>query len=134
MTAPRPLCISCSAEIPPRTGSGRNHVRCEPCRSGKANEGKVVTKPLVKPVPARAVVVERAPIAIPLAESVDHPAHYRPGTYEAINVIEAWGLGFHLGNAVKYIARAGLKGARVEDLKKARWYLDREITRAEVAT
>ena len=64
-------------------------------------------------------------------EKVDHPAHYRPGVYEAINVIEAWELGFHLGNAVKYIARCGLKGAALEDLKKARWYLDREISRME---
>ena len=56
---------------------------------------------------------------------VNHPAHYRPGVYEAINVIEAWTLGFHLGNAVKYIARAGLKGDASEDIEKARWYLDR---------
>lgn len=67
--------------------------------------------------------------------NVDHPKHYRPGTYEAINVIEAWQLGFHLGNVVKYIARCGLKGAgaeqAIEDLKKARWYLDRRIAQAE---
>ena len=61
---------------------------------------------------------------------VDHPSHYRKDTgYEAIDVIEAWGLGFSLGNAVKYIARAGLKGDAVEDLEKARWYIDREIRR-----
>lgn len=50
-------------------------------------------------------------------------------------MIEAWRLGFHLGNAVKYIARVTLGGkqggSRLEDLKKARWYLDREITRLE---
>jgi hypothetical protein len=46
-------------------------------------------------------------------------------------VIEAWSLGFHLGNAVKYIARAGKKGAAIEDLKKARWYIDRVIEMAE---
>jgi len=46
-------------------------------------------------------------------------------------VIEVWGLGFCLGNAVKYIARAGKKGAIVEDLKKARCYIDREIARIE---
>lgn len=60
---------------------------------------------------------------------INHPAHYRPGTYEAINVIEAWGLGFNLGNAVKYIARCELKGAPIEDLQKAAWYLEREIQR-----
>ncbi len=66
-------------------------------------------------------------------EAVDHPAHYggADNTYEAIKVIEAWHLGFCLGNAVKYISRAEHKGARLEDLKKARWYLDREITNAE---
>jgi hypothetical protein len=62
--------------------------------------------------------------------NVDHPSHYGGDTtYEAIKVIEAWGLGFHLGNAVKYIARAGKKpGAEeLEDLKKSQWYLDRQI-------
>ena len=62
--------------------------------------------------------------------TVDHPGYYRADTgHEAIDVIEAWGLGFCLGNAVKYIARAGMKGDAVEDLQKARWYLDREIRR-----
>lgn len=62
--------------------------------------------------------------------TVDHPEHYRPGdgTVEAIDVIEAWRLGFCLGNVVKYIARAGVKTeSPVEDLEKARWYLEREI-------
>lgn len=61
--------------------------------------------------------------------AVDHPQHYggRGNPYEAIKVIEAWGLGFHLGNVVKYVSRAGKKGAALEDLKKARWYLDRKI-------
>ncbi len=64
-----------------------------------------------------------------MAEAVNHPAHYggADNPYEAIKVIEAWGLGFSLGNAVKYIARAEHKGAAVQDLEKARWYLDREI-------
>lgn len=64
-----------------------------------------------------------------MSESVNHPAHYggEKNPYEAIKVIEAWGLGFCLGNAVKYIARAGKKGDALEDLRKARWYLDREI-------
>lgn len=67
------------------------------------------------------------------AEAVDHPAHYggADNPYEAIKVIEAWELGFCLGNTVKYISRAGKKGDRLEDLKKARWYLDREIARLE---
>jgi len=61
--------------------------------------------------------------------SVDHPSHYRPGTYEAINVINAWELNFALGNAVKYICRAGRKdpNKEIEDLEKAIFYLQSEI-------
>ncbi len=68
-------------------------------------------------------------------DSVDHPEHYggEDNPYEAIKVIEAWGLGFCLGNTAKYIARAGKKdiAPNLQDLKKARWYLDREIQRLE---
>jgi Protein of unknwon function (DUF3310) len=66
-------------------------------------------------------------------DPVNHPDHYggADNPYEAIKVIEAWELGFCLGNAVKYIARAGRKGDMLEDLRKARWYLDREIQRLE---
>ena len=64
-------------------------------------------------------------------ENVNHPAHYggADNPYEAIKVIEAWGLGFCLGNAVKYISRAGKKdpAKEIEDLEKAVWYLQREI-------
>lgn len=65
-------------------------------------------------------------------EKVNHPAHYGGDTiYEAIKVIEAWQLGFCLGNAVKYICRAGKKGDALEDLKKAQWYLNHEIGKLE---
>lgn len=67
-------------------------------------------------------------------EAVNHPAHYNVGAVEVIDAIEAWGLGFHLGNAVKYIARAEHKGTRLQDLRKARWYIDREIARSEHAS
>jgi len=62
---------------------------------------------------------------------VDHPRHYNTGKVEVIDAIEAWSLGFCLGNTVKYVARAGKKfGADdIEDLEKAAWYLSREITR-----
>lgn len=63
--------------------------------------------------------------------TVDHPKHYggEKNVYEAIRVIEAWGLGFCLGNTVKYISRAGKKGedSKLQDLEKASWYLNREI-------
>ena len=64
-------------------------------------------------------------------EMVDHPKHYNMGKYEAIDVIEDWNLNFNLGNAVKYLARAGHKDDIIEDLKKAKWYIDREIQRLE---
>ena len=62
--------------------------------------------------------------------NIDHPEYYGGANiYEAINVIEAWGLGFHLGNAVKYIARAGKKDPQTyaQDLEKAIWYLRRDV-------
>lgn len=63
----------------------------------------------------------------PMHDPVNHPAHYTFGSIEVIEVIEDWELGYHLGNAVKYIARAPHKGHMIEDLEKARWYLSREI-------
>lgn len=62
-------------------------------------------------------------------DPVNHPAHYggEADPYEAIKVIEAWQLGFCLGNTVKYLCRAGQKGSRLQDLQKAAWYLQREI-------
>lgn len=69
---------------------------------------------------------------IEMSEVINHPPHYGGDTtYEAIKVIEAWKLGFCLGNTVKYISRADHKGNKLEDLKKARWYLDREIENLE---
>ena len=66
-------------------------------------------------------------------EKVNHPSHYGKGKkdpYESIKVIEAWELGFCLGNVVKYISRAGKKdpSKEIEDLEKAQWYLKRRIT------
>lgn len=71
-----------------------------------------------------------------MSENINHPSHYGGDTtYEAIKVIEAWELGFNLGNVVKYISRAGKKpkNYKVEDLLKAKWYLDREIEMLENA-
>lgn len=64
---------------------------------------------------------------------VNHPSHYTDGKIEVIDFIEDKGLNFHRGNAVKYIARAGKKdpSKEIEDLRKAVWYLNREIGRLE---
>ena len=65
------------------------------------------------------------------SEAVNHPKHYTQGKIECIDFIEDKALGFHRGNAVKYIVRAGIKDAakEIEDLEKACWYLQREIAR-----
>ena len=69
----------------------------------------------------------------PPADNVNHPSHYTSGKIEVIDFIEDKELGFHLGNAVKYISRAGRKNPDkiVEDLQKAVWYINREIGRLE---
>jgi len=65
-------------------------------------------------------------------DNINHPAHYTFGKkFEVIDVIEDWSLDYHLGNAIKYIARCEHKGKKIEDLKKAIWYINREITRSE---
>lgn len=75
-------------------------------------------------------------------DNVNNPSHYggKDNPYEAIKVIEAWNLGFCLGNTVKYISRAGKKYVgegqvkddnKLEDLKKAAWYLQRQIEKLE---
>jgi len=63
--------------------------------------------------------------------NVTHPSHYNSGKIEVIEAIEDWKLNFHRGNTVKYVARAGKKDQtkEIEDLEKARWYLEREIER-----
>lgn len=69
-----------------------------------------------------------------MSAAVNSPSHYHKASgVEVIVAIEAWGLGFCLGNVIKYVARAGRKdsGTRMEDLHKARWYLNRELEAQE---
>lgn len=63
-----------------------------------------------------------------MTDVINSPKHYSRTGLEPITVIEDWCLDFHLGNALKYVARAGHKDDRVQDLKKARWYVERRIT------
>lgn len=60
-------------------------------------------------------------------DMVNHPPHYKAGGIETIDFIEAKELGYHLGNVIKYVSRADHKGNKLEDLKKAQWYLARAI-------
>jgi len=67
--------------------------------------------------------------AITMADIINNPPHYTQGKFEVIEVIEDWKLNFHLGNVIKYIARADYKGFPILDLEKPMWYLQREIIR-----
>ena len=74
-----------------------------------------------------------------MSDMINHPQHYTSGKIEVIDFIEDKGLNFNLGNVVKYVARAGHKKSSgksmdakaLEDLKKAQWYLNREISSRE---
>lgn len=65
------------------------------------------------------------------SDPVNHPSHYTDGKIEVIDFIEDKNLGFHLGNSVKYISRAGKKDSQkeIQDLEKAKWYLERYINK-----
>lgn len=63
---------------------------------------------------------------------INHPKHYNMGDIEPIDVIVDWKLDYCLGNVVKYIARAKYKGKEIQDLKKAQWYLNKEIELLEI--
>lgn len=133
-----------------QTKKGRPAVNCPTCRaelnkpkkkvSPKDSESKKVNK--VAPVISKTettesyinaesvkdlydVTADKKPNRI--TNAIDHPSHYNRGKIEVIDFIEDQGLSFHLGNVIKYITRAGSKGDKLEDLKKARWYLDRYI-------
>ena len=66
-----------------------------------------------------------------MTDKVNHPAHYNQGKIEVIDAIEDWKLGFHEGNVVKYVARSASAENRLQDLKKAKWYIDRLIKNLE---
>ena len=77
--------------------------------------------------------MERAILKEQTMETVHHPSHYKPGTYEAIKVIEAWDLNFNLGSVLNYICIRKDKGSEIEDLEKAKQYIQFEIDRLKEA-
>lgn len=84
--------------------------------------------PKKKEVTVEQQTIEEQVVELPKKEDViNHPSHYTRGKIEVIDFIEDQQLPYHLGNVIKYIARAGYKGDKLEDLKKARWCLDRYI-------
>lgn len=133
-----------------QTGKGRPAVNCPTCRDllnkpkKKTTDAKdkVITvkkEDLVAPVTSKKKAVESYINIDSVSDlypingiedrpnMVNHPSHYNKGKIEVIDFIEDQGLSFHLGNVIKYVARAGAKGDKLEDLKKAQWYLDRYI-------
>jgi hypothetical protein len=76
---------------------------------------------------AKANAIRKDIVAQHHTDMVNHPPHYKAGGIETIDFIEAKTLGYHLGNVVKYVSRADHKGNKLEDLKKAQWYLARAI-------
>ena len=80
----------------------------------------------------KTMVAKELPITMIETDTVNHPAHYKVGGIETIDFIEAKGLGYHLGNVIKYVSRANHKGKLLEDLEKAKWYLDREIMKQHI--
>lgn len=134
-----------------QTGKGRPAVNCPTCRAELSEPKKKVSpkdnqpekvdestpviskmETTVKQISIKkddikdiSVITDKKHNAI--SNVIDHPSYYNRGKIEVIDFIEDQGLSFHLGNVIKYIARAGSKGDKLEDLKKARWYLDRYI-------
>lgn len=97
---------------------------CLPKYSKVPKKKEVAVEPVVQTIEQSEVKT----IELPKKEDViNHPSHYTRGKIEVIDFIEDQQLPYHLGNVIKYIARAGYKGDKLEDLKKARWYLDRYI-------
>lgn len=76
---------------------------------------------------AKANQIRKDIVAQHHTDMVNHPPHYKAGGIETIDFIEAKELGYHLGNVIKYVSRADHKGNKLEDLKKAQWYLARAI-------
>jgi transposase len=84
-------------------------------------------KKLTDKIDSEPQITGAEPVFISEVDLINQPPHYTKGGIETIDFIEAKELNYNLGNVVKYVTRSGLKGTRIEDLKKAVWYLEREI-------
>jgi len=113
------------------TPKGLTHERVKAARAAVKQAAEAVTQQ-AKPDP-RIPNFDRSKPRPEEDDLVNNPKHYTDGGIEVIDFIESKRLGYHLGNVVKYISRAGKKGTNLgmEDLRKARWYLDRAIERNE---
>lgn len=106
-----------------------NTKKGERTKKGKLSK---IAKVKAASVPVKPLIFGTSkPLKIDEVDLVNAPPHYKIGGIETIDFIEAKNLSYHLGNAVKYISRAYYKSNPLQDLKKARFYLDREILRRE---
>lgn len=112
-------------EVLRRTAAYARQVRQDKRRE---REALGLTQPYTKPVKATPKADVAQVTHSVVTDMVNHPKHYKVGGIETIDFIEAKNLNYNLGNVVKYVTRADHKGSRKQDLEKARWYLDREIS------
>lgn len=141
-------CPTCEIVMTPPGGGVSKELTCEGCNTTFVHTkekaqgrwpkycpeclpkySKVPKKKDVQAIAEKVVqTIEEQAVELPKQEDViNHPSHYTRGKIEVIDFIEDQHLPYHLGNVIKYVARAGYKGDKLEDLKKARWYLDRYI-------
>lgn len=138
-------CPSCEIVMTPPGGGVSKELTCEGCNTTFVHTKEKAQgrwpKYCPECLPKYSKVPKKKEVAVePVAQTIEehevkaikedvinHPSHYTRGKIEVIDFIEDQQLPYHLGNVIKYIARAGYKGDKVEDLKKARWYLDRYI-------
>lgn len=108
---------------------GRWPKYCPDClpKYSKVPKKKEETVQTIAEKVAKAIEAPEVKVTPKEEDVINHPSHYTRGNIEVIDFIEDQQLPYHLGNVIKYIARAGHKGDKLEDLKKARWYLDRYI-------
>lgn len=138
-------CPSCEIVMTPPGGGVSKELTCEGCNTTFVHTKEKAQgrwpKYCPECLPKYSKVPKKKEVAVePVAQTIEehevkaikedvinHPSHYTRGKIEVIDFIEDQQLPYHLGNVIKYIARAGYKGDKLEDLKKARWYLDRYI-------
>lgn len=105
-------------------------LKLPPKLASKPIRIKLIEDPFKKEVNKVTKVLDTVGVSYTV-DVVNHPPHYKVGGIEVIDFIESKGLTYNLGNVVKYVSRADHKGNKLEDLKKAQWYLNREVANLE---
>lgn len=129
-TRPTLKCQNCLLKFRPQISSGMELPKvCSKCKRGVSG----ATLPVATPDAAGSVRIIRE---TPADDAVNHPSHYRANGIEVIDVIDAFGCNFNIGNAIKYALRYNRKfpvQPSITDLRKSVWYLNHEIEKMEKA-